>query len=458
MNEVVLYLIKSLLAGALFYGFYQFAMRRESYFRLSRFYLLISALLIVILPFIGSIIPLNILTSSVQTGIAIINLPDVVIYSGRNISTIEAQTFLNWGVAGYLVVTLAMLIGLVLSIFKIARFYQSAKRAEKINDNIYLIPGQGSPFSFLGRIFLSKQYLDHPGLNNIIIHENAHIQQYHVVDLFFLELLSSLLWFNPFFFLIKKAIREVHEYLADREVINHGAEPVNYQQLLFNEVSGNPQYIIANNFNLLTKKRIIMLIKKSGKMAVLRIGAFLPVILVAAFMITLLQGNSSQAQNTKQTKNVNPTTQAKVTDQKVPTPPTAPPPPPPPPPPPAKKKQTSETKYVAVPGSNEQDVFTVVEEMPEYPGGQDAMVKYMVSSIVYPAEAKQKKIEGTVYVSFIVEKDGSVTHVKVIRGIGGGCDEESVRVVKGMPKWIPGKQRGKTVRCQFNLPVKYALN
>lgn len=455
MNEVVLYLIKSLLAGALFFGFYQFAMRRESYFRLNRFYLLISALLIVILPFFGSLIPLEMFTRSAEPGIAIITLPEVVIYSKGAISPVEAQTFFNWGIAGYLIVTLAMFMGLALSAIKITKFYQAAKRAEKLNDNVYLFPGQGSPFSFLGRIFINRQYLDHPGLNNIIIHENAHIKQHHVVDLFFIELLSSLLWFNPFFFLIKKAIREVHEYLADREVINYGAEPVNYQQLLFNEVSGNPQYIIANNFNLLTKKRIIMLIKKSGKMAALRIGALLPVILAAAFMITLLQGNSSQAQNTRQTKKVTPTTQANVTDQKVPTPPTAPPPPPPPP---AKKKQKSETKYVAVPGSNEQDVFTVVEEMPVYPGGQDAMTNYMVSSIKYPAEAKLKKITGTVYVTFVVEKDGSVTHVKVIRGIGGGCDEESIRVVKGMPKWIPGKQKGKTVRCQFTLPVKYALN
>jgi TonB family protein len=401
----------------------------------------------VILPFFGSIIPMEIFTGSTHPGIAEIRLPEVVINSGGIISQIETQTFLNWGAAGYLVVTLAMLVGLALSTIKITKFYNSARRAEKLNDNIYLFPGQGSPFSFLGRIYINSQYLNHPGLESILIHENAHIKQHHVADLFFIELLSSLLWFNPFFFLMKKAIREVHEFLADREVINQGTEPVNYQQLLFNEVSGNPQYIIANNFNLLTKKRIIMLIKKSGRMSAMRIGALLPVILVAAFMITLLQGNSSQAQNSSQTKQVTSAADAKVTDQNDPIPP------PPPPPPPQKKD-----KAVVGKDDSGKEVYTVVEDMPEYPGGQDAMVKYMVSSIIYPAEAKQKKIVGTVYVSFIVEKDGEVTHVKVIRGIGGGCDEESVRVVKGMPRWIPGKQKGKPVRCQFNLPVKYALN
>ena len=453
MNEVALYLIKSLLAGALFFGFYQVAMRRESYFRLSRYYLLGVAVLMVVLPLCGSFIPLEIFSGNDQFTISVITLPEVVIYSNGTISPMQEETFLNWGFWGYFAVTFAMFVGLMLSVFKIVRFYQAAKRAEKINDNIYLVPGQGSPFSFLGRIFISRQYIDHPGLKSILIHENAHLRQYHVVDLFFMELLSSLLWFNPFFFLIKKAIREVHEYLADREVIKNGAEPINYQQLLYNEVSGSPQYIIANNFNLLAKKRIIMLIKKSGKIAAIRIGALLPVILAAAFMITLLQSNSSQAQSTKQSKKATTESAVKTADQKVPVPP-----PPPPPPPKAKAKQKTEIHYAPVPGSNEKELFTVVEEMPAYPGGQEAMTTYMVNSIKYPAEAMKKKIVGTVYVSFIVEVDGSVSHVKVLRGIGGGCDEESVRVISGMPNWTPGKQKGKPVRCQFNLPVKYALN
>jgi TonB family protein len=452
MNEVVLYLVKSLLAGALFFGFYQVAMRSESWFRLNRYYLLATATLTVILPFIGSFISIDLFTHSPNSGLPIIMLPEVVINSHESVSSIEENTFLNLGFTGYFIVTLAMLTGLMLSMIKIVRFYKAAKRAEKINDNIYLVPGQGSPFSFLGRIFISRQYMNHPGLNNILIHENAHLRQHHIIDLFFMELLSSLLWFNPFFFLIKKAIREVHEYLADREVINNGAEPVSYQQLLFNEVSGNPQYIIANNFNLLTKKRIIMLLKKSGKKAAMRIGITLPVVLLAAFMITILQTNSSLAQNPKQAKKVTTTTSSKATHQKVPVPQ------PPPPPPPAKVKQQSEVKNKVVSGSKEKLVYTVVEDMPQYPGGQEAMMNYMVNSIKYPAQAMGKKIVGTVYVSFIVEEDGSVSHVKVLRGIGGGCDEESVRVVKEMPRWIPGKQKGKPVRCQYNLPVKYALN
>jgi TonB family protein len=96
--------------------------------------------------------------------------------------------------------------------------------------------------------------------------------------------------------------------------------------------------------------------------------------------------------------------------------------------------------------------------MPSYPGGYEALVKFILENVQYPAEAKKNNIQGTVFVSFIVETDGSVTHVKVLRGIGGGCDEEGARVVSIMPKWVPGKEQGKVVRVQFNLPIKFALD
>ncbi|MCF8228271.1 MAG: TonB family protein [Bacteroidales bacterium] len=105
----------------------------------------------------------------------------------------------------------------------------------------------------------------------------------------------------------------------------------------------------------------------------------------------------------------------------------------------------------------EAEIFTVVESMPEFPGGQTSLFQYLQKNIEYPEIAKESGIQGRVFVTFVVEKDGSVTDVRVLRGIGGGCDEEAVRVVKSMPKWNPGKQRGKPVRVQFNLPVKFTL-
>ena len=106
---------------------------------------------------------------------------------------------------------------------------------------------------------------------------------------------------------------------------------------------------------------------------------------------------------------------------------------------------------------DENDVYQTVEEMPQYPGGETAMMEYVAKNVVYPKEAQEKGISGRVFVGFIVEKDGSIGEVKLLRGIGGGCDEEAIRVIKGMPKWKPGKQEGKPVRVSYQMPINFKL-
>lgn len=106
---------------------------------------------------------------------------------------------------------------------------------------------------------------------------------------------------------------------------------------------------------------------------------------------------------------------------------------------------------------SEAEIFTVVEENPQYPGGDEALHKFLKENLIYPASARESAIQGTVYLSFVVGNDGIINDIKVLRGIGGGCDEEAIRVVKQMPRWIPGRQRGKPVRVQYNLPVKFTL-
>jgi len=175
----------------------------------------------------------------------------------------------------------------------------------------------------------------------------------------------------------------------------------------------------------------------------------------------------------------------------------APPPPPPPPPPPAALEQ--KVKFVAPIVTTEEvvedadifnqdelsqttneavaieeivvetkvevieveeskkEVFTIVEEMPAFPGGEAERNKFLATNIQYPQQATENGIQGTVYVSFVVDSKGNVTEVKILRGIGGGCDEEALRVVKMMPKWHPGKQNGKNVRVLFNMPIYFKL-
>lgn len=107
--------------------------------------------------------------------------------------------------------------------------------------------------------------------------------------------------------------------------------------------------------------------------------------------------------------------------------------------------------------SDDDAIFFVVEVQPEFPGGMDSMYAFIQKNLIYPEKAKAEGIEGRVFITFTIEKDGSVSNVKILRGIGGGCDEAAKEVVEKMPKWKPGTQRGKPVRVQFNLPIKFEL-
>lgn len=123
-----------------------------------------------------------------------------------------------------------------------------------------------------------------------------------------------------------------------------------------------------------------------------------------------------------------------------------------PPPPP------EEVKIVAIEKPKEEEIFTAVQQNPEFPGGQSAMYKFLGENIKYPAAAQRANVAGRVFVKFVVEKDGSIGNVEVMKGIGFGCDEEAIRVIKSMPKWNPGRQNGKNVRVFYNMPVVYKLD
>jgi periplasmic protein TonB len=105
----------------------------------------------------------------------------------------------------------------------------------------------------------------------------------------------------------------------------------------------------------------------------------------------------------------------------------------------------------------EEEIFIVVEDQPEFPGGDAARIRFLSENIRYPQMARESGIQGTVFVTFVVERDGSITDVRVIRGIGGGCDEEAIRVIEAMPSWTPGRQRGRPVRVQFTMPIRFTL-
>lgn len=105
----------------------------------------------------------------------------------------------------------------------------------------------------------------------------------------------------------------------------------------------------------------------------------------------------------------------------------------------------------------EEEIFLIVEDQASFPGGEAKLYEFIRNNVKYPQLAKETGIEGTVFVQFVVEKDGTLSNVQALRKIGGGCDEEAIRVVKSMPKWKPGSQRGRNVRCSFTIPIKFTL-
>jgi TonB family C-terminal domain len=370
---------------------------------------------------------------------------------------------------------------------------------------------QGS-FSFFRYAFFPNENVD----PDIMQHELSHIEHHHSWDILFAELMMILQWFNPFIYLYKKELQSLHEYQADRDVVATGVDKKNYMMLILQQCTAVDFSGMSNNFSLiLTKKRIKMITRnEKAKGLWWRLLATVPVLAVLMiantkvsaqeqktdvrivhetdvlplnadsyqivmyeyegqeklpFNDTVIYNPDGSYSEVKRVQDIDPETNKPFTKvlissydkngepakgfhiQTMP-----------------REDDIKEFRITANEGftypaiikdeQSNDSIFQVVDEMPEFPGGEKALMDYVSSNVKYPEAAKDKNIAGRVFVSFVVEKDGSVSNVKVLRGIGGGCDEEAVRVIKGMPKWKPGKQKGKPVRVNFQMPFVFKLD
>jgi TonB family protein len=306
-----------------------------------------------------------------------------------------------------------------------------------------------SPFSFFALVFINEDAIPAGRLSTILEHERIHIRQRHTVDMIVVELAAILQWFNPVIWLTGREMKSIHEYLADEGVLQTGISRSQYQQMILNETMGIQVNGLTNNFNVsLIKKRIHMMTKsKSGIWAKSKMLIALPALAALLFLLPAASISSSSGySNTDKTQSapVLVTSFGDVANAAVIEP---------------QDNPKQESKNQAVPDQPDKNgVYIRVEKQPEYNGGNDARIKFLAENIKYPEVAKKSGLQGTVFVTFIVQADGAVTDVKVLRGIGGGCDEEAVRVVKMMPKWTPGQEKGKDVAVKFNLPIKFALD
>jgi TonB family protein len=299
--------------------------------------------------------------------------------------------------------------------------------------NLVFVDKGYSPFSFFNLIFIRKEYYIDGKLTPVVEHEKVHIRQLHTLDLILVELATIIQWFNPFVWLLGRSVKNLHEYLADEGVLKKGFRKSDYQTLILNEAMGLQINNLTNNFNVsLLKNRIKMMTKtRSASWSLIKVMMAIPALLAVLLFFTAGNIHTLTAQDTQDQK-------LKEEQQRI--------------------QKAEQQKTISKNKASGEEVFKVVEVMPEYPGGQAAMIDYLIGNIKYPDEAKKAGVQGTVFVKYIVEKDGSITHTEVIRGIGSGCDEEALRVVSAMPNWSPGKEGGKPVRVEFALPIKFALD
>ena len=392
------YIILANLCIAVLLGFYLIFLKKETFFQLNRVYLLGSLLVSFIIPNmqINWAEQLNITRQIKYT----IQAEPVTIFANSPITE-------NHFTVGQLILFLYLTGVIILSIHLLIKLLSVRKMLQ-------LADGPLS-YSFFNRIYLSEQAVS----PLICEHENIHASQWHSADIILMEIVVIFNWFNPAVYFFRKELKNVHEFIADEGALRSARNKREYAMLLVSQTFEVPINNLVNTFfnqNLL-KQRIMMIQKnKSRKRALLKYLLSAPVFVLMLILSSATVDGYSVTPHTKS-----------VTDNTA----------------------------IDLPQSNK--VFTAVEHEPAFPGGQQKFMEFLSHNIKYPALMKQKKAEGRVIISFIVEEDGSLSNMKILRDPGYGSGKEAVRVLGLSPKWEPGLQNGKKVRVQYTVPINFTL-
>jgi len=423
MNDLYIYLLKSSAALALFYGIYHLFLQDEKFYRAIRLYLASSLLMAFILPLIK--MKYEVAASASNSNIVILlNSINLKAEASNATSLLDDISLTQIFIGFYAFVCFILIIKSIIRMSQTQKIIRNNPRDEYEGQELVKVDKDTPNFSFLGKIVINNEDYNTESFRNIIAHEKVHVEQKHWIDLLLVELTTILLWFNPFAWLFERAIKQTHELLADEGVIAQGCNIGQYQASILNQIMGVEVMGLANNFNYsITKKRMIMMTKtNSSKSRMLRLLFIIPAIAIA-LTLNLKCTSENEAPVKEEVIEIIKADQATV---------------------------KSEVE-------NEEQIFVVCEDMPQFPGGEKALMTWISQNVKYPEIAQKNSIEGRVYISFVVNKDGGVDRVKVIRGTEPSLDAEALRVVSSMPTWIPGKQRGKTVSVAYTIPINFAL-
>jgi len=459
MTPELAYFLKINVAIALFYAFYRLFFHKDTFFHWRRMALLCFFAISMLYPLLN----IQGWIKAHEPMVAMADLYATIILPEQVVTPLQ-EPIMNWQ---EFIMQLAKVIywsGMLLlatrffvQLGSIIRLHFQCSKSKIQGVRVHLLKKKTGPFSFFHWIFIHPQSHTESEISEIITHEETHARQYHSVDVLISEIMCIFCWFNPFIWLMKREVRGNLEYMADHRVLETGHDSKSYQYHLLGLAHHKAAANLSNSFNVLPlKNRIKMMNKRRTK----EIGRTKYLMFLPLAAILMIVSNIEMVARTTEkfakemmgqaTEEV--AMQAETTDiPELPTEDiqgtTLPRD--------KQEKEMAETQIKSVPDSV---VFQVVEEMPDFPGGVQALMDYLSKNVRYPAEAHAIGAQGRVIVSFTVKKDGSIADTKVERSVNPYLDKEAMRVIAAMPKWKPGKQRGEAVNVKFTVPVAFRLS
>lgn len=449
-----IYSVKVAVCLALFYLFHKLLMSRDTFHTFNRFAILSMMLLSLVLPLVhlslDSEVGINRGTVALEGLVA----QTVVADGGNGVG--EGLTLTQVLLAAYVLGVVLFVGKALLSVGSLLRLIRRARCVEVRNGiRIYTMQGDISPFSWFRYIIMSEKDWQE-NRREIVLHEMAHIRRCHSMDVAVCNMMIVFQWYNPAAWLLKRELQTVHEYEADEAVLSAGVDATHYQMLLIRKAVGERLFSMANNLNHNSlKKRITMMkIKRTNPMQKAKIAFVLPLaaMTVAAFASQKVENLSEKVEQESEafsSVSDNPVVRAvgetarvaavKVQEEKALEEVSSM----------AMAKDTAETK-------SGKEFPCIPETFPQFPGGHVALFEYLSKNIKFPKSKENEDVKVRVVTTFTVEKDGSITDAKIVRSQGEAFDNEALRVINGMPKWIPGMQNGKAVSVKYTLPITFS--
>ena len=455
MHPFMIYLIEANIALSLFFILYRLLLKRDTFLQLRRFFFLSVILFSLLYP---------LMTVPLPHSVSALFTPETEVVSGTvffgepvmgNIIVEESVPSREFnlsriGVVIYFSITLLFILRFLIQLISIFRIRMKSEPAEIFGTAVYRLKDDITPFSFFNLIFVNTDKHSEAELTQILLHEQTHVQQRHSFDVLLIESLTLLFWWNPFVWLMKREMTMNLEYLADQGVLTHGVNSREYQYHILRLTYQETAVPIVNNFNVSQLKQRIMMMNQS-KSPAYKVGRYL---LVLPLVLLFLTANSIYAAQREpadiEKEELHPLVMQPMADNnRMPTGQTE-----------LANPDQAELQGQGLqqpPPVKNEEIFVIVENQPEFPGGNGAMMKFIGESIRYPVEAQQKGIQGRVICNFVVMKDGSISDLQIVRGVDPLLDAEALRVLGLMPDWKPGTQRGQAVNVRFTLPVVFSL-